>query len=207
MPVEPAEPARRRRRSGEDARREILAAAEKLLDERGPEAVRVQTVARAVGLTDAAVHYHFGNREGLLEALLRDVGRRMKAELAEADDDVDLSTLLDVLDEAYHTHGYARLTAWMRLAGWKPTGEGMFRPYAEALHRALVRRAEAAGTPRPPLDDTLHLVTLLNLVSWADALTGAEWRRSVGLPATAEAGAAFRQWLLGRLGDRPGERH
>ena len=205
MPAEPAR--RRRRRSVDDARREILDAAERLLDERGPEAVRVQAVARAVGLTDAAVHYHFGSREGLLEALLRDVGRRMKAELAEADDDVGLDTLLGVLDEAYGAHGYARLTAWMRLAGWTPTGEGMFRPYAEALHGARTRRAEAAGTPPPSLDDTLHLVTLLNLVSWADALTGAEWRRSVGLPATAEAGEAFRRWLLDRLEDRPARRH
>lgn len=175
--------------------------------ERGPEAVRVQTVARSLGLTDAAVHYHFGNREGLLEALLRDVGHRMKAELAQADDQVALDTLLDVLDDAYRTHGYARLTAWMRLAGWKPTGEGMFRPYAEALHRARTRQAEATRTPPPSLDDTLHLVTLLNLVSWADALTGEEWRRSVGLPATTEAGKAFRQWLLDRLQDPPARRH
>ena len=203
----PAEPARRRRRSVDDARREILDAAERLLAERGPEAVRVQAVARAVGLTDAAVHYHFGSREGLLEALLRDVGRRMKADLADADDHLGLDTLLGVLDDAYGAHGYARLTAWMRLAGWEPTGEGMFRPYAEALHRARTRRAEAAGTPPPSLDDTLHLVTLLNLVSWADALTGAEWRRSVGLPATAEAGEAFRRWMLDRLADEPVRRH
>jgi TetR/AcrR family transcriptional regulator, repressor for neighboring sulfatase len=202
-----AGPARRRRRSVDDARREILDAAERLLAERGPEAVRVQTVARAVGLTDAAVHYHFGNREGLLEALLHDVGRRMKAELAEADDHVGLDTLLDVLDETYRGQGYARLTAWMRLAGWKPTGEGMFRPYAEALHRDRIRRADAAGTPSPSLDDTLHLVTLLNLVSWADALTGEEWRRSVGLPATPEAREAFQRWLLDRLEDPPAPRH
>lgn len=199
----PAEPARRRRRSVDDARREILDTAEELLAERGPEAVRVQTVARAVGVTDAAVHYHFGSREGLLEALLRDVGRRMKAELAEADagGEVDPSALLDLLDDTYRGRGYARLTAWMRLAGWQPSGEGMFRPYAEALHAARTRRAEATGTPTPPLEDTLHLVTLLNLVSWADALTGPEWRRSVGLPAITEAGEAFRRWLLDRLQD------
>lgn len=194
-------PSSRRRRSVEDARREILDAAERLLVERGPEAVRVQTVARAIGVTDAAVHYHFGNREGLLEALLRDVGRRMKAELAGTGDEVDMEALLDVLDRAYRDHGYARLTAWMRLADWRPTGQGMFRPYAEALHAARVRRAEAAGTTPPSLEDTLQVVTLLNLVSWADALTGSEWRRSVGLPTTPAAAAEFRRWLVDRLGD------
>lgn len=194
-----AVPPVRRRRSVDDARREILDAAERLLAERGPEAVRVQAVARAIGVSDAAVHYHFGNRDGLLEALLRDVGRRMKAELADAGDEVDVEALLDVLDRANADHGYARLTAWMRLAGWQPTGEGMFRPYAEALHAARARRAEAAGTTPPPLEDTLQLVTLLTLVSWADALTGAAWRRSVGLPDTPAAAAEFRRWLVDRL--------
>jgi AcrR family transcriptional regulator len=195
---------RRRRRSVEDARREILDAAERLLEEGGPDAVRVQTVARAVGVTDAAVHYHFGSRDELLESLIRDVGRRMKADLAELmlgldGADVDLGALLDLLDETYRVRGYARLTAWMRLTGWRPKGSGMFRTHAEALHDGRGRRAASAGRTAPPLDDSLHLFTLLNLVTWADPLVGAEWRRSVGLPSTPQAAARFREWLVALL--------
>jgi len=196
--------ARRRRRSVEDARREILDAAERLLIEGGPDAVRVQTVARSVGVTDAAVHYHFASRDGLLDALLRDVARRMKGDLAEIlrhwdDSDVDLGSLLALLDDTYRTRGYARLTAWMRLTGWRPKGSGMFRPLADALHEARGRRADRAGRERASLEDSLHLITLLNLVTWADPLVGTEWRRSVGLPATAEAAAQFREWLVDLL--------
>ena len=51
---------RRVRRQPDEARRLILEAAEKRLVEGGPEAVRVQLVAGDLGLTDAAVHHHFG---------------------------------------------------------------------------------------------------------------------------------------------------
>jgi len=195
---------RRRRRSVDDARREILDAAERLLKEGGPDAVRVQAVARAVGVTDAAVHYHFGSREALLDSLIRDVGRRMQADLAEIasrweDAEIDLDSLLALLDETYRVRGYARLTAWMRLTGWRPKGAGMFRAHSEALHEARAQRADDAGEIPAPLEDSLHLITLLNLVTWADPLVGAEWRRSVGLPATPEAAARFRQWLVDLL--------
>ena len=53
-------PQRRVRRSPEEARRAILEAAEKHLVEGGPEAVRVQVVARDLGLSDAAIYHHFG---------------------------------------------------------------------------------------------------------------------------------------------------
>ena len=194
------DPPVRRRRSVEDARREILDAAERLLASGGPEAVRVQTVAREIGVSDAAVHYHFGSRDGLVDALLRDVGRRLKAELAgivEGGDgeDFDTAAMIDLLDDAYRLRGYARLTAWMLLSGWRSTGSGMFRAHADALHERRVAAARTNGVEPPPLDDSLHTVALLNLVAWAEPLAGAESRRSVGLPASREAAANFRSWL------------
>ena len=66
-----------RRRSVDDARREILDAAESLLARGGPDAVRVQVVAGEVGVSDAAVHYHFHShhfhsRDGLQGAVVVD---------------------------------------------------------------------------------------------------------------------------------------
>ncbi len=162
--------------------------------------MRVQVVARAVGVSDATVHYHFENREGLLEALLRDVGRRMQGDFAEVargwgPSGVDVRSLVEVLDDKYRSRGFARLSAWMHLSGWRSTGSGMFRPYAEALHAAQVERAAEHGSSAGELEDALHVVALLNLVTWADALVGPEWRRSVGLPATAKATDRFREWF------------
>lgn len=193
-------PSKRRRRTVDDAKREILDVAAQLLERDGPDAVRVQVVAREMGVSDAAVHYHFGNREALMEALLRDVGRRMKREFHDVIDRwdaerSDVHALVSLLDDSYRRRGYGRLAAWMRLTGWRSKGSGMFRPHAEAIHAARIERAHQLGTPPPSLDDSLHLVVLLNLVTWADALVGGEWRRSVGLPATADTAARFREWF------------
>src|SRR5215467_2095443 len=66
------------RRPAERAREEILDAAERRLVADGPAALRVQAVAREVGVTDPAVHYHFGSRDGLLQAVCRRAARRLR---------------------------------------------------------------------------------------------------------------------------------
>ena len=54
----------------------LLDAAERLFAERGVDAVSVRAVNAAAGANVAAVHYHFGSKEALVEAVLR---RRMDA--------------------------------------------------------------------------------------------------------------------------------
>ena len=75
------EPVTRARRSKADARQQILDAALELLLAEGPDAVRVQRVASRVGVTDAAVHYHFGNHAGLMKELLRHSARKLVADI------------------------------------------------------------------------------------------------------------------------------
>lgn len=147
-------PGKRRRRTVDDAKREILDVAAQLLERDGPDAVRVQVVAREMGVSDAAVHCHFGNREALMEALLRDVGRRMKRELQDVIDRwdaerFDVRALVSLLDDSYRRRGYGRLAGWLHLAGWRSKGSGMFRAHAEAIHAARVERARRLGTPAP----------------------------------------------------------
>src|SRR5215471_15060903 len=97
------------RRTVEEAREAILAAAEHRLIASGPDAVRVQTVARDVGITDAAVHYHFGNREGLIDALLRRAGRRLRSELIALGEqwdtnESDMANLIELFEDCYDTN-------------------------------------------------------------------------------------------------------
>ncbi|MFA5885240.1 MAG: TetR/AcrR family transcriptional regulator [Acidimicrobiia bacterium] len=54
----------------------LLDAAERLFAERGVDAVSVRAVNAAAGANVAAVHYHFGSKDALVEAVLR---RRMDA--------------------------------------------------------------------------------------------------------------------------------
>jgi len=63
--------ATRQRRTPQAAKFAILDAAERRLHDEGPEGVRIQRIAADLDITDAAIHYHFGTREALMDALLR----------------------------------------------------------------------------------------------------------------------------------------
>ncbi len=55
----------------EETRSRILDAAERLFVERGIDAVSLREIVRAAGQRNAsALHYHFGSRDGVLEALI-----------------------------------------------------------------------------------------------------------------------------------------
>jgi AcrR family transcriptional regulator len=54
---------------GDATRAALLAAAERLIDENGPDAASVRCVAEEVGTTTRAVYSVFGSKDGLLEAL------------------------------------------------------------------------------------------------------------------------------------------
>lgn len=56
--------------STEKAKERLLAAAERLFEASGYEGVSVRAVNEAAGMNPAAVHYHFGSKEGLVAALL-----------------------------------------------------------------------------------------------------------------------------------------
>ena len=134
---------RRVRRTVEESRQAILEIAERYLAAEGPNGVKVQRIAADLGMTDAAIHYHFGNRDGLLQALLRFSGLRFVTELEQAvasgrTEDLDLASAARLLSDLYDRRGTARLAMWLMLSGWSPTGEGMLLPLAasaSAPHR------------------------------------------------------------------------
>ena len=55
-----------------DPRREILAAASALLDEGGAEGLTIRRLALRCGYTAPAIYAEFGDKAGLLDAVLRD---------------------------------------------------------------------------------------------------------------------------------------
>lgn len=189
---------KRKRRTAEQARAEILAIAGRLLAQGGPEAVRLQAIAHEMGVTHPALLRHFGTREELLHTLLRHAGRRLRSALSEALPESgaaapDLEAFAESLERIYRDEGYARLSIWLTLSGFQPQGSGMFRAAAEEAHRWRVRAAR--GRP-PALEDTLFAVLLVNLAVWADALAGNAFRRAVELPADRETARRFRAWLV-----------
>jgi AcrR family transcriptional regulator len=181
-----AKTAKRVRRSVEVSKRTILERAEHYLIAEGLNGVKVQKIAHDLGLSDAAIHYHFGNRKKLLDALLRFAGQRFAGELAAAIEksemsSFDLASAARLLSDLYERRGTARLAMSLILSGWTPRGAGMLQPLADWLHRARVRSAKARGATPPSLEESQKVIAVLNAVIFVQALTGDALLRSSGL--------------------------
>ncbi len=89
--------------SGEATRKRILKHAERLFAKKGIDADSIRDITDAAGVNSAAIHYHFGSKSGLIEALLARwagelVDRRGKLlDRIEAQPKVQLRDVVDVL--------------------------------------------------------------------------------------------------------------
>jgi AcrR family transcriptional regulator len=111
-PRRPARPAPRRRSAprvppSQETQDRILDAAEQLFAERGIDAVSVRSVLAAAGVNVSLAHYHFGGRDGLIEALLRHrfgaITEERLRRLAEVDARGKDASIEDIL-RAYHEY-------------------------------------------------------------------------------------------------------
>lgn len=171
----------RTRRRPDEAKSLILKAAEELLVEGGPHAVQVRAVADRVGMTDTGVNHHFDNREGLLTALLRHGGGRIRAAVEHATGDwvsrgARVSELVDCIADVY-ADGYGELAIALHAAGWRADGAGILDPVVEALHAA---RKQSDGR-RLTRSDTRLAVAALHQALATEPAYGTAFRRSAGI--------------------------
>src|SRR6188768_498342 len=88
----------RRSRAKSDRRTQLIAAAERLVAERGYLAVRLEDIGAAAGVSGPAIYRHFPNKEALLVELLVGISTRLLAgATAVVDDAPDAETALDGL--------------------------------------------------------------------------------------------------------------
>jgi AcrR family transcriptional regulator len=197
---------KRVRRSKEHARQAILAAAQSLFLKEGPEGVRVQRVAAELGVTDAAVHYHFGSHAGLMEALLRHCGRTLVAEISTAggapDRPLDLRAVSRAMKRAYVDRGAGRLATWLKLVGWRPRGSGMLSDLVASVHARRLASAHARGAPPPNLTDTKFLVTLWNAAHVAQAMLGEALLKAVDADGDEAGQQRFVNWVTALVEDQ-----
>lgn len=190
----------RRRRQPEEAREEILDAAERLIAERGPDGVSVQAVARAVGVSHGLVLHYFGTYEDLVRTVLQRRNRRfaeaLRARLLGAQ--LDLGEVPGVLVELLRDPLHARLLAWAALG---PQGERLAvvknqlgRAFVDALHGRV--QTQGKEVPRRTVEQAV-------LVAVSAALGYGIMRSvllpSLGLPVSAESDEAFLGALRQRL--------
>ena len=195
------EPAPRKRYPAEEARRRILEAARKRLSQGGPDGLRLQEIAADLGISHPAILHHFGSREGLLRELAGHSARELNAELSEriAEGASSLGEILERVREALAGGGQARLLAWLALTDrLEAGGPRVLADLVEVSHARREANAAESGDAPPEAEDTAHLVTLIALSAFADALLGDVFRASVGLDGPG-AEPRFREWLADLL--------
>jgi TetR/AcrR family transcriptional regulator len=155
-----------RPRSGE-RREEILQVLARMLQEQAGEHITTAELARAVGVSEAALYRHFPSKakmfESLIEFIEESVFTRITRILAEEPQwEARLQQILTlVLGFADKNPGMARL-----LQGGVLTGEterlrvriSQFYDRIETQLRQILREAEAAGGPRLAVNETAQLL-------------------------------------------------
>lgn len=167
----------RRRLSPEDSRAASLAAARRLLIQRGPHAVTLKAVAAEIGRTHANLLHHFGSAAGLQSELARSIAQEVTATIAVTVErarlhETDAREIVDKTFDAFGKEGAGALAAWMILNG----NRDALNPILEAI-RALVTQLSAGHEDHEVADSTLWLV----LVALGDSLLGKPIADALGL--------------------------
>jgi AcrR family transcriptional regulator len=139
----------RRRRSPEDARREILDAAELLFASHHPDALGLKPVARAAGVSHALVTHYFGTYAGLVDAVLerRQMALRdhLVAKLRDAPGiPSDTGPLFAALFESLGDPVHVRLWRWT-LATERPAAATFFALRNQGLRAVALTVATAVA--------------------------------------------------------------
>lgn len=200
------------RRSAEEAQRLILDAAEKRLREGGPEAIRLQDIARDVGISHPAILHHFASRDGLTQALEQRAMQRLEAELVEAISSQPTrgDTVVDIIERAFATlgdAGHARMLAWRVLQIEHPdpnAGPTLLRALADLVHARRVEVAESEGRPAPTAQDTDFVVRLAAAAMLGDGIFAPFLDASFGHESDPVRQRRFREWFARLLAAHTG---
>ncbi|MGE0787463.1 MAG: TetR/AcrR family transcriptional regulator [Sandaracinaceae bacterium] len=186
----------RRRLSGEEARSRILDAAVERLRQEGPQGLKLTVLAKELGVSHQAILHHFGSRDGLVRAVVRQALDSLSAELVGGMRTLDdhhrgTGVLLDRAFAVLGDQGYGRLLGWLALS----------EPEAEMDHTPILLLAQVAHAIRerdvPGHDerDTLFTVILLSYAVLASSIFETGTFAAAGLANDPSAQHDFRAWL------------
>jgi AcrR family transcriptional regulator len=196
-------PAKRIRRTSEEARRLILDAADICMAKAGPAGLRLQEVAELAGVSHPTVLHHFESREGLIRALnqrsVEQLGETLRA--AMAGPDANVSPVHATF--AAFRDGLAQRMLWIMQSG--PPAPGPLPIFEESVDRLHALR-ERLAKPGQVIDreDTRHMVHLSVVTAFGDAVIGARLRRAETPQAEAQGAEAFAAWFARLLDDQVG---
>ncbi|GAA5171434.1 MULTISPECIES: TetR/AcrR family transcriptional regulator [Amycolatopsis] len=138
---------------GDLRERAILDAAERQLAGAGPDAMTVETIATAAGITRGAFYFYFGSKNDVLAALVERTVTALRAEVDAADAaGAPAEALREGLRQTarmWREHGDV-MRAAVELSPSVPAIDEAWRSAVTALAETTCRIAERAGVPSGP---------------------------------------------------------
>lgn len=200
----------RRRRTAEEAREEILDAAERRLRAGGPDAIRLQEIAADIGVSHPAVLHHFGSREALVAAVMERAMSKLEAELlgvmlrgSDTGEPPDAVDVTERVAEVMSEKGHARLIAWLALSGHQmmrsEATRDAWQMIIEATHAIRLTRVKRKA--KPSMEDTRFTVALSSITLFGEALVGAGVLDFAGIGSDERSRRRFRNWFAKLLED------
>jgi AcrR family transcriptional regulator len=163
-----------------DTRTEILEVAAELFTSRGYDATSLREIAERLGITKAALYYHFRSKHEIMRALVEPMG------------DV-IRELLERLEAARDVAGWAEVLSWM---------VGMIFDYIE-----FFRLVERNRSSMQELHETFHEVAdhieLHERVAAAAHAAASSVEEEIRMFAALGAVSAFDDWAPKLLSDGP----
>jgi AcrR family transcriptional regulator len=200
---------KRKRRTPEEARALILAAAKEALLELGPDAISLVEVARRASVSHGLVSHYFGSIDNLLERAFADHIDELRSQmLARLPHLVDAGpgAVLEEMLERGRDPLYGKLIAWALLSGrvaaadFAPAAVRGSARLADALE-AIHRQRGGAEVERDVLE-TIMVLTVCATIGYS--LAGATLWRSFDREPSAERDQRFRdtvaRMISGELG-------
>ena len=187
----------RRRRAPEEARENILEAAEAMLMANGPQTLKLARVAKAAGVSNASVLYYFSSIDHVQGALMERMVRNLVDDILglidrPEDDARGVIEGVTALFDAFESRGAARLAAWLELTGEGRRLNGVRDAIREVIDR---RRGQYPATSVEVIEDfMLGCITLALGVG----LFGPTLGDLLGRPA-ADARAVALALVLGQI--------
>lgn len=189
---------KRKRRTVEEAREEILDAAETIILTAGPTALKFQTLAEETKITVSNIHHHFGGvleiKRALASRVLGELGRQLATALAETVPDNPHQYAGQVLMRIYavlRSGRLSRLIGWIVLSSEIEAVDDLMQPLP--MLKALVAARIAQYLPAEAADRLAGAVIYqVTITAIGDGLVGDAIKASLGNSETATDGS---DWL------------
>ncbi|MFD1931111.1 MULTISPECIES: TetR/AcrR family transcriptional regulator [Nonomuraea] len=194
---------RRRRRSPEEARAELLAAAARLIGERGPDNVTLRQIAEAVGVAHGLVTHYFGTYAALVREVLVSEDKRIQERIhdrIQAERGVPTAAgIMGVVFDTLADERYLRLFVWAEMHA---DYQGAVRPDLRELIDAIEAGIRSALAGRPvPSRSRIEAVALMGVsAAYGFAIGRRSWLTGMGHdPDDPAHEAEFRAQLTAML--------